>query len=146
FTHHDIARIVNRYTVDGEQFLAVYEKVKASPVLVSLGMKDKHQERFTTQDMIQMESEMMRTALGLHDRKEHALGIVSLDSIAEKHQLSPEQKGVLTHMVAAGDLKNVVGYAGTGKSRMLGAARELWEESGYRVLGATLSGIAAENL
>src|SRR3546814_11561037 len=44
------------------------------------------------------------------------------------------------------DLAIVVGYAGTGKSTMLGVARDEWERAGYQVRGAALSGIAAEGL
>lgn len=146
FTHHDIARIVNRYTADSEQFLAVYEKVKISPELVYLGTDDKHRERFTTKEMLQLESRMIEHAVNLNGTHSHDLTERMNDSIVKKHDLSSEQTSVLDYVTSTGDLKNIIGYAGTGKSRLLGAAKELWEESGYHVLGATLSGIAAENL
>jgi Ti-type conjugative transfer relaxase TraA len=60
--------------------------------------------------------------------------------------LSREQRTALAHVTEGHDLGIVVGYAGSGKSAMLALARESWEESGYRVRGIALSGIAAENL
>ena len=61
-------------------------------------------------------------------------------------QLGEEQRGAVAHVTAGRDLALVVGYAGTGKSAMLGVARQAWEAAGYRVRGAALSGIAAEGL
>jgi hypothetical protein len=61
-------------------------------------------------------------------------------------RLSLEQSAALEHVTEAKGLGTVVGYAGTGKSAMLGVAREAWEAAGYEVQGAALSGIAAENL
>src|SRR5690606_24822205 len=52
----------------------------------------------------------------------------------------------LSHVTDGRDLGIVVGYAGTGKSAMLGVAREAWEAEGFEVRGVALSGIAAENL
>ncbi|MGC1302355.1 MAG: AAA family ATPase, partial [Caulobacteraceae bacterium] len=60
--------------------------------------------------------------------------------------LSGEQLAAFEHVTEARDLGLVVGYAGTGKSAMLGVAREAWEDAGYTVRGAALAGIAAENL
>ena len=60
--------------------------------------------------------------------------------------LSGEQADALAHVTDGRDLAIVVGYAGTGKSAMLGVAREAWEAAGYEVRGVALSGIAAENL
>jgi Ti-type conjugative transfer relaxase TraA len=39
----------------------------------------------------------------------------------------------------------MTGFAGAGKSATIAAARDAWQAQGYRVLGGTLSGIAAEN-
>jgi hypothetical protein len=60
--------------------------------------------------------------------------------------LSGEQACALAHVTDGHDLGVVVGHAGTGKSAMLGVAREAWEAAGYEVRGVALSGIAAENL
>ena len=60
--------------------------------------------------------------------------------------LSGEQAEALEHVTDGRDLGVVVGYAGTGKSAMLGVARDAWEAAGYEVRGVALSGIAAENL
>ncbi|RAX29353.1 Ti-type conjugative transfer relaxase TraA, partial [Enterococcus sp. HPCN18] len=60
--------------------------------------------------------------------------------------LSGEQRDAFDHITEGRGLASVIGYAGTGKSAMLGVAREAWEREGYQVRGAALSGIAAENL
>ena len=44
------------------------------------------------------------------------------------------------------DLRILEGFAGTGKTRTLRVAREIWEESGKKVVGVTLSGKAAKEL
>lgn len=146
FTHHDLARFVNRHTLDADQFSAVYEKIKTHKEMVFLGRDEKGRERFTTQKMLTLESRMMECATSLSNENKHNVHTEFQAKAWAEKSLSTEQTLAFEHLVNAGDLKCVVGFAGTGKSYLLGATRVAWEAQGYRVHGLTLSGIAAENL
>jgi ATP-dependent exoDNAse (exonuclease V) alpha subunit len=47
--------------------------------------------------------------------------------------LSGEQRDAFDRITEGQGLASVIGYAGTGKSAMLGVAREAWEREGYQV-------------
>ncbi|WP_145206835.1 Ti-type conjugative transfer relaxase TraA [Sphingobium sp. B2] len=149
FTTRDLAMFVHRHSDGKEQFDQAMGAVKASPELVALGKDGKGQERFTSRDMIAVEQRLERAADRLAERAGHGLPTASRGEDAvgsEGLVLGREQQAALEHIGRRGDLAIVVGYAGTGKSAMLGVARDEWERAGYTVRGAALSGIAAENL
>jgi Ti-type conjugative transfer relaxase TraA len=146
FTHQDLARFVNRHTLDADQFQTVFDAVRASPELVALGQDEKGRNRFSTQTMVALENRLVTHADTMHQRHDHHVPIATQTQILSRYTLSDQQRDAFQHLTERGDIKCVVGYAGTGKSYLLGAAREAWEAQGYRVHGATLSGIAAQNL
>jgi hypothetical protein len=101
--------------------------------------------------MIEAEQRLHRAAELMAETERHEVGDRDREAaLARAEQrglvLSGEQAEALTHVTNGRDLGIVVGYAGTGKSAMLGVAREAWEAAGYEVRGVALSGIAAENL
>ncbi|MCP4278797.1 MAG: MobA/MobL family protein [Alteromonas sp.] len=146
FTHQDIARFVNRHTVDAVQFKAVHEKIKAHPELVLLGQDDQRQDRWTTRTLLALETTMMEQAINKAQDTGHAVQEKHIEQAMTGKNLSDEQREAFQHVIQGSDMTCLVGLAGTGKSYLLGAAREAWESQGYRVHGMTLSGIAAENL
>jgi len=151
FTTRDLAMFVHRHSDGKEQFDRIMAAVKAAPELIALGRDGRGDERFTSRDMLETEQRLERAAERLAMRVAHGLpaatrekGIIAAGSGSLR--LGQEQQAALEHVSKGRDLSIVVGYAGTGKSTILGVAREQWERAGYRVSGATLSGIAAENL
>ena len=146
FTRQDLARLVHRHSDGAEQFAAVMAKVEAAPEVVRLGADASGRERFTTRTMLAVEARLARAAEALGAARGHAVGRPRQDAALRGHRLGDEQAAAFRHVTGGADLALVVGFAGTGKSTMLGAARTAWEAAGYRVRGATLSGIAAEGL
>ena len=151
FTVRDLATFAFRHSDGKEQFDQVMGAVRASPELVALGKDGRDQERFTSRDMIAVENRLERAGDELASRVNHGVGDRHRDAAigaAEGRDLvlSGEQRDAFDHVTGSAGLALVVGYAGSGKSAMLGVAREAWEGQGYTVRGAALSGIAAENL
>lgn len=151
FTRRDLATFIHRHSDGKEQFDRAMGAVQASPELVALGQDGRGQDRFASREMIAVEDRLHRASALMAERRAHRVS--DLDqrrALAHAEQrglvLSGEQKAAFEHVTATRDLGVVVGYAGTGKSALLGVAREAWEDAGYRVQGLALSGIAAENL
>jgi len=151
FTRRDLAVFIHRHSDGKEQFDRAMGAVQASPELVALGQDGRGQDRFTSREMIAVEDRLHRASALMAERRAHRVS--ELDqrrALARAEQrglvLSGEQKTAFAHVTQTRDLGVVVGYAGTGKSALLGVAREAWEDAGYRVQGLALSGIAAENL
>ncbi len=146
FTVHDLARFVHRHSDGAEQFAAVLGAVRSSPEMVALGEDGRGLERFTTREMTAVETCMVQAGAVLAGRRGHDAVKPGAKAALGARGLDAEQEAAFRHVTGSGDLALVVGFAGTGKSTMLGAARETWEASGHIVRGAALSGIAAESL
>jgi len=151
FTRRDLAAFVHRHSDGKEQFDAAYSAIRASPDLIALGKDGRGQDRFTSRAMIETEQRLHRAADTMAQRTGHAVNDVQRNAAFATTTkrglaLSGEQKTSFEHLTKSKGLSVVVGYAGTGKSAMLGVAREAWESAGYSVRGAALSGIAAEGL
>ncbi len=151
FTTRDLAMFAHRHSEGKEQFDRVMAAVRASPELVALGKDGRGQDRFTSRDMIETEKRLERATVRLEAGRRHGmdeqhrkLALVHADM--RGLVLSSEQRSAFDHVTEGQGLGVVIGYAGTGKSAMLGVAREAWESAGYSVRGVALSGIAAENL
>ncbi len=151
FTRYDLAKVIHRHSDGKEQFDRAMGAVQASPDLVALGQDGRGQDRFTSREMIAVEDRLHRAGELMAQRRAH--GVSDLEqrrALARAAQrglvLSGEQKAAFQHVTEGRGLGVIVGYAGTGKSALLGVAREAWEDAGYHVQGLALSGIAAENL
>jgi len=152
FTRRDLAQFAFRHSDGKDQFDQVMSAVRSSPELVALGKDGRGEDRFTSRDMIETEQRLERAGDRLAERGGHGLPATSLQNGgrdaagSDGLMLGNQQRDALAHITGKSDLAIVVGYAGTGKSTMLGVARDEWERAGYQVRGAALSGIAAEGL
>ena len=151
FTQRDMAKFAHRHSDGIDQFNAVTGAMRGAPDLVELGKDGRGEDRFTTREMIETEQRLHRAAELMAERDRHE--VQDADRLAARARaearglvLSAEQADALAQVTNGRDLGVVVGHAGTGKSAMLGVAREAWEAAGYEVRGVALSGIAAENL
>lgn len=120
--------------------------IRALPEFIPLGKDRVDRLRYTSRDMLETELQMRHASDKLSARQKHGVKDDILANAPSAEKLGDEQRAAFGHVTCKQALSLVVGFAGTGKSTMLGAAREAWEGQGYRVRGACLSSMAAKSL
>lgn len=106
---------------------------------------DETEIRYTTREMLEIEQGILDKSLARQAEETHRVDTSA--AIAARPTMTQEQRDALRHICETpGGVKIVEGMAGTGKSYLMGAARESWEAAGYEVIGAALAGKAAAGL
>ncbi|HTT76560.1 MAG TPA: Ti-type conjugative transfer relaxase TraA [Candidatus Binataceae bacterium] len=154
FTRRDMAREVFRYIDQGGRFRNLMARLEGSAELIQLtgAARDERGQvveppRYTTKEMLAVESRMAERAQEMADTKTHGVGEGKRDEALGRHSyLSGEQREAVRFITSERSIEALTGFAGAGKSAAIAAARDAWQAEGYRVLGGALSGIAAENL
>lgn len=157
FSETDIYKFANRNSVNEKQFNEVVSAIKHHANTIELAKTDQGKIIYTSRSMIEVEAGLIKAAIDINSSEQH--------EVAEKYRaqaihgswfqklltkpklhLNDGQMKSLDHILSKGDLKIIIGFAGTGKSTLLGVAKKAWEGQGYRVFGTALSGIATQNL
>lgn len=151
FTDHDLEVFVRRCSAGKVQFNAVMKAVKMAPDLIPLGTDRYGEGRYTSLDMIAIETRAGQAAARLAARHDHRLTSATLkraisDAMQSGRALGYEQQAALAHVTTGNDIAIVVSDGERAKTTMLGIARESWEVAGYRVRGIALSAEAVTAL
>jgi Ti-type conjugative transfer relaxase TraA len=166
FTRKDIAKILNRYIDDPDQFQSLLDRLMNSKELVNLESTRVDREAqslpsaktgepvYTTRAMLRVELNLIKVAESLSAQKTHNVGVKIVEGaiarqsekLAKYGGLSLDQQAAIRHMLSSDQISCVVGFAGAGKTTCLEAAREAWEESGYKIVGLAPTGKAARNM
>lgn len=104
--------------------------------------------RYTTRDMLETEQRMLTKVKQSKLKNMRKISEKNLKRAFENREgISEEQIKAVRHITQTkGSIQVVSGMAGSGKSYMLGAAKEAFEREGMQVIGAALSGKAAQGL
>jgi Ti-type conjugative transfer relaxase TraA len=135
FTRRDMAKFAHRHSDGIEQFNEVMGAMRNARDLVELGKDARGEDRFTTHEMIEAEQRLHRAAELMAERVRHEVRNADREAALVRAEqrglvLSGEQTDALAHVTDGRDLSVMVGHAGTGKSALLGVAREAWEAAG----------------
>ncbi len=156
FRKQDLYRsIAERAQWNGEPAAVVNQLAKSiltDEELVSLGTDNKHNQLFSTKQMLRLEKEVFEIAQSLTKKHNHSLQKDIVNEAISSHEkacgytLSKEQREGLLYVCCEGDFSILQGSAGAGKSSAMAVLNSAYLKQGLSVIGTAIAKKAADNL
>ena len=137
FQEKDLDRFLEKH-VEASDHLALKEAIFAKENILSLYDQETGEKTlyFTTQEVREEELKLLRFADKVNERGGKPISEEIAATVVEQKGLYEEQKAAVMHALQPGKgLAIMEGKAGTGKSYTMQAIKEIYEKSGYRVIG-----------
>jgi Ti-type conjugative transfer relaxase TraA len=144
FTRYDIERTLEPAVDSRPERAAMTDAILKRPEVVQLAPEGGRGGRFTTETVLDGERQVARAASTLNDRTNHGLPAAYVS--ASLTYPSDEANRALAHITSSAGLSILDGQAGTGKSMVLAAGKEMYEANGYRVIGLAHTNLVAQDL
>ena len=155
-TDADLAAQIAKETPDTQLQDQILDSIIRRPDIVYVGEDSAGAHHFTTRARVEAERQLLATSeemagralLGVagEDADRHLAAFAARFQAEHGFALAAEQLEAARGLTTGNDYAVMTGYAGTGKSTTLAAAKAVWEAEGLKVYGGALAGIAAKNL
>ncbi len=144
FSARQLETYLLKNTSSPEQYENALEAVLKSSELVT--QKNDKGDRFSSKEIIKIESQLIATVERLAKNNTAAVPESLQQEIIASKTFNDGQEAAFKLLCGEDQIAVVNGAAGTGKSYVLGAMREAYEDQGFNVYGAILQGKTAEDL
>lgn len=148
---NDVASRLSRVVRDPKTFERLFAEAMTHPELVILSEEGRNGEGRVYSTLAQIKLEM-----SIHDRvtalsmAHNTLSIQErayAQAAATQHgPMTPDQERALRHVTSGARISVINGVAGSGKSTVFAGARDLYEQAGWKVIGAALTDDATRTL
>jgi len=146
FTQKDILKEIADRVFDEKNISVIFEKVVEWSIHVGENVNGEF--LYTGEKYQQLESDVLSKfdALSSQATKTSVTLDSKLSVINKYDYLSEEQKTAVIGLTKDNNFGILLGKAGAGKTTTMKAISEIYEQSGSRVIGMSLSAVASENL
>ena len=124
----------------------IYKEIIAHESIYSLGLGEDGRQHFVGKQAFDMEKSLLRDTHFLSTKNTFKISKRRVRDVGERFGLNQAQQRALLHITRSGNVSVVCGYAGTGKTYMMKAAKAVWDEAGFTVMGLSMSGKAVSGL
>ncbi len=128
FTREDLGRFLSKHVL-GSDVEKVAEEFWKLPQIIQLAHKKTGQfiEKFTSQAVIEEEKKILRLGDRIHSK--NSIGAREVEPVG----LNEEQRKAYSSVLKEGGVSILQGFAGTGKSYLLYALQQAYQDAGYTI-------------